>query len=70
MITGKEAVFPQVVGVKVDVPGVDLRIWMATQFMATLLADHGLSFEVCAKQAVQACDRLIAELNKPQEAKP
>jgi hypothetical protein len=68
MITGKESVFPQVVGIKVDVPGVDLRTWMATQFMAAVIIS-GQRSEI-AVEAVTCADALIAVLNKPREVTP
>lgn len=48
--------------------GIDLRTWMATQFMAAIIISGTRG--TCAFEAVQCADALIVELNKLQEVKP
>lgn len=46
--------------------GIDLRTWMATQFLSAFITHKGFDGMRLEREAVQTADRLITELNKPK----
>lgn len=62
MITGTEQAFagPSDTGYQ---SGMDIRTYMATQFMAALCI-HGYTADYCASESIKHADALIEQLNK------
>jgi len=72
MIKSTDPVYARIDGTTNE-PGIDLRTWMATQFMAADLGDQrrwGIAYADRAKDSIEAADALIAALNANPDNKP